>query len=104
VSGEDDPKAWVYLLHFDEPYPGGHRPQHYIGVAADLLHRLEEHRRGESKCRLTSALREHGIGFTLVRTWPCPTSDAAFERERALKRRHRHSALCPRCNGNVEYR
>lgn len=83
----------VYLLHFDEPYPRGHRPQHYLGIAKDLDTRLAEHRSGSSKSRLTRALKALGIGFVVARTW-----EGGFKLEKELKRRHRPASLCPICN------
>lgn len=87
----------VYLLHFDEPYPNGRRPQHYIGVAQDFDARIHEHRSGSSKGRLTRALFALKIGFQVARTWEYKTSHGAFEKERSLKRRRRHKDHCPLC-------
>lgn len=85
----------VYLLHFDEPYPFGKRPQHYLGHATDgrLGHRLDEHAKGSSKARLTQVMRAAGIGFSIVRVW-----SGDYELEKALKRRHSPKSLCPVCN------
>jgi hypothetical protein len=47
--------AYVYLLHFEKPYPNGRHPQHYLGVAQDVEDRILEHRAGSSKSRLTRA-------------------------------------------------
>lgn len=84
----------VYLLHFDEPYPGGKRPQHYIGHATTgrFALRISEHRRGSSKARLTQVFAELGIGFVIARTWA-----GDYDLEKALKRRHRPASLCPIC-------
>lgn len=92
----------VYLLHFNEPYPNGHRPQHYLGVAANLDERVAEHRSGSSKGRLTKALHEKGIGFIVARTWERKSSFGAFDLERRLKRSRRHRKLCPECNPTLK--
>lgn len=91
--------AHVYLLHFDRPYPAGRRPRHYLGVAADLDRRVADHRRGNpgKGGSLTRALKAAGIEFKLARSWAFETADEAFEFERKLKRRRRHSAHCPDC-------
>lgn len=88
----------VYLLHFDEPYPGGKRPQHYLGhaTAGRFALRLAEHRNGSNKARLTQVFAELGIGFVIARTWA-----GDYDLERALKRRHRPAALCPICRGEA---
>lgn len=90
--------AFVYLLHFERPYPNGRHPQHYLGVAADLDRRLAEHRAGSSKSRLTRACHLLGISVQLVRSWKLPYPKAAFDKERSIKRRKRnYRHLCPEC-------
>lgn len=90
--------AFVYLLHFDQPYPGGQLPRHYLGVARDVESRMTEHRNGSSKSRLTRACRERGIEVELVRQWSLPYPKAAFDFERRLKQqKHSYSRLCPLC-------
>jgi predicted GIY-YIG superfamily endonuclease len=81
----------VYLLHFDEPYPAGRRPQHYIGWTLDLDQRVQEHRAGRGG-RLVDVMRLAGIGFQVARTWPGPQA-----RERQLKRWHKIRRACPMC-------
>lgn len=90
--------AFVYLLHFDTPYPGGRFPQHYLGVARDVEHRFKEHCKGSTKSRLTRACVEKGITFVLARVWKKPYPKAAFDFERMVKaRKKNYSALCPHC-------
>lgn len=94
--------AFVYLLHFERPYPGGRRPQHYLGVCRDLEVRVAEHKAGSSKSRLTRACLEKGIGVALVRSWKAPYPKAAFDRERTIKRRKRaYAAICPVCRAQA---
>lgn len=81
----------VYLLHFDQPYPHGRRPQHYIGWTIDLPARVHEHRQGYGG-RLADVMRLAGIGFEVARTWP---GDRTLERR--LKRRHKIADACPLC-------
>jgi predicted GIY-YIG superfamily endonuclease len=81
----------VYLLHFDEHYPAGRRPQHYIGYTTDLTARVKLHRQGYGG-RLVDVMRRAGIGFTVARTWA-----GGPELERRLKRWHKISDACPRC-------
>lgn len=92
--------AIVYLLHFTQRYPTGHRPQHYLGVAADLPKRLREHRAGNpgKGGALPRAMAQAGISFELVASWEFKEPWQAFAHERALKRAHHHARLCPRCN------
>lgn len=90
--------AFVYLLHFDRRYPGGQNPQHYLGVCRDIDHRVREHQSGSSKSRLTRACKEKGIGVKLARVWKKAYPKAAFDFERALKKRKTsYAALCPDC-------
>lgn len=91
--------AFVYLLHFDRPYPGGRRPQHYLGVCADLEARMRDHQNGSSKSRLTRACHEKGIVVALARLWKKPYPKAAFDFERKVKARKRsYRHLCPVCS------
>lgn len=84
----------VYLLHFEQPYPAGKRPQHYLGHADPerFDRRLIEHANGSNKARLTQVMAEAGIKFVVARTW-----EGDFDLEKELKRRHRPAALCPVC-------
>lgn len=88
----------VYLLHFSRPYPGGRRPQHYLGVALDVAARLLEHKAGSSKSRLTQACKLKRIAVELVRQWKFDSAHEAFNFERRLKRRKKsYKTLCPYC-------
>lgn len=109
----------VYLLHFDDRYPAGRRPQHYIGVAVDVDKRLAEHRNGNpgKGGSLTRALKAKGIGFRVAEEWHFGTADEAFEFERKLKKQRHHARHCkfckevgstaipdcPNCGGTGEY-
>lgn len=80
----------VYLLHFERPY---RHARHYMGSTANLSLRLDQHRAGLSKAgRLPQVFAQHGIGFTLARTW-----DGGRERERQLKQQGSHARKCPLC-------
>lgn len=81
----------LYLLHFSEPYPNGSQPQHYLGSAKNLDHRLGEHERGAAAA-LTRAARSIGITWTLARTW-----EGDYALEVKLKRRGGARRICPIC-------
>ena len=84
--------GYVYLLHFDRPIaPGRHTTQHYIGFAADLAARIQEHSTGHG-ARLTQVAMERGIRFTVARLW---WGDRGLERR--LKERKDAPRLCPIC-------
>lgn len=88
----------VYLLHFDEPYPAGKRPQHYLGVCRDISERMREHLSGSSKSRLTRACTAQGIFLHLAQTWSFASADEAFQHEKEVKARKKSYAyICPLC-------
>lgn len=89
----------LYLLHFNHRYPNGRRPQHYMGVAADLDKRVREHRAGNpgKGGSLTRALKVHGIEFVVARVWEFGTADEAFAMEKRIKKAHHHRRHCPVC-------
>src|SRR5262245_12154932 len=93
----------VYVLHFDERYPAGRRPQHYVGVSVvtSLADRMRQHRTGNNgkKGSLMRALAAKGIGFQVVSVKGFPTAREAFDHERMLKRRRAHWRLCVMCKG-----
>ena len=78
----------IYLLHFSKPY---YHVRHYIGWTTNLTKRLAQHRKGQG-ARLLQVIIEHGITFTLARTW---IGDRHLERK--LKNRHNAPKLCPIC-------
>src|SRR5690348_17032605 len=80
--------ATVYLLHFDRPY---RHARHYTGWTCDLEGRLIDHANGHG-ARLTQVVRDHGIGWTVARTWPGTRTLA-----RALTRQGGASRRCPLC-------
>lgn len=88
----DQPKGFVYMLHFETPIcPGRHTCQHYIGYADDIAARLQAHETGHG-ARLTQVARALGIGWRVVRLW---RGDRGLER--TLKNRKYGPRLCPIC-------
>jgi hypothetical protein len=87
----------LYLLHFDRPTSPRHTCQHYLGFSDDPVSRIQSHWLGNG-ARLPQVAHERGIGFTVVRLW---TGDRT--RERRLKNRHEHPALCPICNPDTAW-
>jgi len=81
----------VYLIHFDEPF--GHA-RHYLGFAktGKLDRRIAQHRRGKGANLLTK-VKEAGIGWNVVRTWP----GGGRKMERVLKNRGSSARHCPVC-------
>ena len=80
----------VYLIHFDRPYK---HAQHYIGFTDNLEQREHDHHFTCDGARLLQVVREAGIAFKVVRTWP----DGDRNYERKLKNRKNASQLCPVC-------
>lgn len=91
------PTGFCYLLHFTSRYPNGNRPQHYLGWAKSLKHRLRAHLAGRG-ARLTQVVQKLGITWEVVAVWP----DASPELEKQLKRRHNHKHYCPVCAGKIK--
>jgi len=87
----------VYLIHFDRPIGDLDNPlgqaQHYLGFTEDLEARLEVHRTGNGSA-IMAAVKDQGVGWQLVRTWP---GDRSLERK--LKAQHNSRRFCPICNG-----
>lgn len=83
--------GYIYMYHFDERYPNGRRPQHYIGFAKDVEYRELRHLAGRG-AKLLKAVTEKGIGWTLVKVW---VGDRYLER-RLKKNGHfdRHCVIC----------
>lgn len=78
----------VYLLHFDDPLPGG--TQHYLGLAANLERRVHAHRTNGT--RYTRRFLNRGIDFVVARTWEPGSGQLEREPKRIGGRR-----LCPLC-------
>lgn len=78
-----------YLIHFDRSY---RHARHYLGWAADVDRRFDEHRKGAG-ARLTQVVVEHGIGLELARVWD--GQGRTFERR--LKNGKNAPRLCPVC-------
>lgn len=95
MSARDVPGV-VYLIHFDKPIGNLNnkraRAQHYIGWTEDLPARLDCHRTGNG-ARIMKYLKDHGIGFTLVRYW----KNATKRDERKIKNMKCAPALCGCC-------
>jgi hypothetical protein len=84
----DGEAGTVYMVHFDTPYKHARQVQHWT---KDLNSRLEAHREGRG-ARLMEVIKDAGITWRLVRTWP-----GTRDRERAIKDRHEAPKLCPEC-------
>lgn len=83
----------IYLLHFERPINPDRPCQHYLGYAADVDRRLEDHASGQGS-RLTQHALRLGIGWQLVRTWA-----GEKDTEKYLKTVYRNGRLlCPVCN------
>ncbi len=80
----------VYLIHFKEKF--GHA-QHYIGYTGNLKKRIYDHKSTCKGAKLLQAVRNAGIDFEVVRTWP--DGDRTFERK--LHNRKNSHQLCPVC-------
>jgi hypothetical protein len=80
----------VYLIHFEKPYK---HAMHYIGFTDNLDRRMHDHELGTKGSKLLKAVRDKGINFSVVRTWP--DGDRTFERK--LHNYKKSSALCPVC-------
>lgn len=87
--------AGVYLIHFDPSYK---HARHYLGYADDVERRFAEHQHGAG-ARLTQVAVGAGCKLLLVRVWEC--GDRTLERK--LKNRHDSPALCPICNGALDF-
>lgn len=85
----------VYLFHLSQPLSAS-TAQHYLGSAAHLPTRIEQHRRGRGARFTRAALAQH-ILLIPVRLWPTESLAEARRLERALKRRHQSSVYCPVC-------
>jgi len=80
----------VYLLHFDKPFK---HARHYMGWASpgNLERRLSHHGTPRG-ANLLRHVRDAGISWQLVRTWPGDRNE-----ERRLKNLGGHSRVCPLC-------
>lgn len=85
----------VYLIHFS---PGYKHALHYLGWAEDIDRRLAEHRCGVG-ARLTQVAVDAGCRLILARVW----EDGDRRLERKLKNWHNAPALCPICNGALDF-
>lgn len=89
----------IYLIHFEQALGDLDNPhgqaRHYLGYTDNLKARLEAHRSGKGS-RLMEVVKERGIEWVLVRTWP---GDRGIEKQ--LKRQKNSPRLCPLCNSRV---
>lgn len=90
MSGRVGVLGTVYLIHFERPF---HHAQHYLGWSENVAERFTEHQTGTKGSRLLLAVRQAGIRFTIVRTWP--DTDRHFERK--LHNARHNKRLCPVC-------
>jgi predicted GIY-YIG superfamily endonuclease len=82
----------LYLLHFDRPFgPPHQQARHYLGWTGDLDARLAAHADGTG-ANLLRHVRNAGIGWTLVRTWP-----SATRVDERAKHTNGHARRCPVC-------
>lgn len=80
----------VYLIHLDKPLA---HARHYIGFTNNLTQRMHDHELGTRGAKFLKAVRDKGINFRVVRTWP--DGDRNFERK--LHNRKKSGDLCPVC-------
>lgn len=90
--------GWVYLIHFRTPLK---HAKHYLGSAACLDFRIEQHRTGNGS-RLMEVIAQEGIAWDISRLWRCESPHEARILEARLKRRHSGVELCPRCQNKPE--
>lgn len=85
----------VYLIHLDKPLC---HARHYLGYTAleSVQDWLDRHRSSNGS-RLLAACNNLGIGYQIVRTWDCDTTQQAKRLERKLKQLHNAPRLCPIC-------
>lgn len=81
----------VYLIHLDQPLSPNHTSQHYIGWAANLAARWQQHLLGNA-ARFTQVAKQRGIKYHILRAWH---GDKKFERK--LKNRKEGPHMCPIC-------
>lgn len=83
--------GYVYLYHFDRPYPAGVRPQHYVGFAKNVQKRELVHLAGNG-AKLLAAVSAAGITWKVAKVW---VGDRHFERKIKRERHyHRHCIFC----------
>ena len=88
----------LYLLHFEPRY---RHAGHYLGYAANVSRRVDEHLSGPASkaSPLVRAALAAGATVELVRTWP----DEGRVTERRLKRQGGLSRHCPTCRRTGAY-
>lgn len=87
----------VYIIHFDEHLS---HARHYTGSSANLPARIDSHARGFA-ARLTTVIRELGIGWTLAAVYVRkPTCQLTIRKlERQVKNQKNIRRFCPLCAG-----
>lgn len=90
--------GYVYLIHLDQRLNADHPCRHYLGYAANLAARIQQHQTGgPHSARLMQIVKQRHIPWRLVRVWP---GDRALERR--LKNQHNTPRLCPVCNAAIQ--
>lgn len=88
----------LYLVHLDDPLPGGAR--HYLGwtQADDVADRISRHREGRG-AKLLAVARRLAIEWQVTAVWA-----ASCREERRLKRMGHLARLCPLCRRGALHR
>lgn len=93
----DDPRAWVYVIHYARPLA---HARHYYGMAhtGALLHaRIRKHATGHREsAHIMRAIHREGIDWEVVALYPHDTVAEACEHERRLKKL-KGGWACPLC-------
>lgn len=99
ASDDPDHPGFIYLLHFEERYPHGRRPQHYTGWAnrSGLANRIAQHIKGQG-ARLLRAVNAAGINYAVARVYIGDRNE-----EKRLKRVGDMRWRCPVCAGRMTY-
>lgn len=87
-------KAWIYVLHFDDPL---HHARHYTGCTLQLRDRLSAHAQGRGS-RLCEVLLARGLHWTLGGLMTCSIQQMR-RIERGIKDRHNGPQFCQTCMG-----
>jgi predicted GIY-YIG superfamily endonuclease len=86
---------YIYILHFDTKL---HHAEHYVGSAANVPARLEDHAKGHG-ARLTQVLIEKGITWRLGAVAQCHDPKHRRVCERHLKNMKKARLFCEICCG-----
>lgn len=90
--------GYVYLIHFDQRLNPDHPCRHYLGYAADLAARIQQHQTGGAhSARLMQVVKQRRVPWRIARVW-----SGSRGLERRLKNQHNTPRLCPICNQAVQ--